>query len=347
MVLPAAWRHTLQQGDNDEGWRTDPRDDWVTHSTVGGSSTAYRVQRDGSLKEAELPGEADTTTWAPCCVVDTTQLHHPTGLLRRQQLAEARQHQQQQPPPALFLVGRWDTIRVDPSVWGFGHHKGVLQFTVSAATQRLLQHQCSRAHPKGWVPGVGVCPRLWRDRDGAEAPQIGLLQLEAGQKRRFDERLAASTTARSGGNGHSNSSSTQFSDAALATAYHAPWMAPSQPRQLPRQRAADRVSAVTAQRQQRQQQQQQPSEPARDDLTDPLTGHTEDVDTAEHTWVKAYKRAANKRLPHRLRELGWRVLHAGLEVGARRMFKARNTDTPQLFTCQHPQCQHNSSRSPL
>jgi hypothetical protein len=163
--------------------------------------------------------------------------------------------------------------------------------------------------------------------------------LEAGQKRRFDERLAASTTARSGGNGHSNSSSTQFSDAALATAYHAPWMAPSQPRQLPKQRAADRVSAVTAQRQQQQQQQQQPSEPARDDLTDPLTGHTEDVDTAEHTWVKAYKRAANKRLPHRLRELGWRVLHAGLEVGARRMFKARNTDTPQLFTCQHPQCQ--------
>jgi exonuclease III len=343
VVLPAAWRHTLQQGDSDDCWRTNPSDEWVVHSTTEGSSAAYRVQHDGSLKEAELPEEADTSTWAPCCVVDTAQLTHPTGVLRRQQQAEAQQQQQQQqqqpPEPALFLVGRWDTIRVDPSVWGFGHHMGVLQFTVRAATQRLLQHQCSRANPKGWVPGVGVRPRLWRDRDGAEAPQTGLQQLEAGQKRRFEERLAASNAAGSSGSTHSGGNANQFSDTALAAAYHAPWMAPSQPRQLPRQRAADRASAITAQRQQQQQQQQQPSAPARDDLADPLTGHTDDVDTAQHAWVAAYKRAANKQLPHRLRELGWRVLHAGVEVGARRMLRARSTDTAQQFTCQHPQCQ--------
>ena len=43
------------------------------------------------------------------------------------------------PKSPMFLVGPWSAIRVDPSVWGLGFSMGVLQFTVKAATQRLLQ----------------------------------------------------------------------------------------------------------------------------------------------------------------------------------------------------------------
>ena len=87
------------------------------------------------------------------------------------------QHQQQQDgdstavgsaPAAYYLVGPWSTVLVDPSVWGFGQGLGMLQYTVKAATQRLLQVFC-RAMP-GWVQGLGMRPRLWRDKVGALAP---------------------------------------------------------------------------------------------------------------------------------------------------------------------------------
>jgi len=51
-------------------------------------------------------------------------------------------------------------VLVDPPVWGFGRGLGRLQYTVKAATQRLLQVYC-RAMP-GWVPGLGMRPRLWQ-----------------------------------------------------------------------------------------------------------------------------------------------------------------------------------------
>ncbi|MEI6359635.1 MAG: hypothetical protein WCO50_04825, partial [Synechococcus sp. ELA619] len=99
---------------------------------------------------------------------------------------EEEEPQQQQQPGAstLFLVGRWGEIRVDPGVWGFGSSMGVLQYKVKDAALRLLQHRCSTIKVTGWVPGVGARPRLWRNKEGAAAPQQGLPQLEAGQKRR-------------------------------------------------------------------------------------------------------------------------------------------------------------------
>ena len=104
---------------------------------------------------------------------------------QQQQEQQRQGRQQQAPKPSLFLVGPWSAIRVDPSVWGLGFSMGVLQFTVKAATQRLLQHHCSRYHQVGWVPGVGMRPRLWRNRLGAEAPQEGLPEMEAALKRSF------------------------------------------------------------------------------------------------------------------------------------------------------------------
>ena len=140
-----------------------------------------------------------------------------------------------------------DTIRVDPSVWGFGFKMRVLQYQVKGATGRLLQWQSSSK--PGWVPGVGLIPRLWRDAAGDLRPQSGLSTLESGQKRSWADMMA--------GGSSSASSSRAASTVAAATAeedlqqvYCAAWMRPSPLRQHPLQRAATAAAVVTAHRQQ-------------------------------------------------------------------------------------------------
>jgi hypothetical protein len=48
---------------------------------------------------------------------------------------------------------------------------------------------------------------------------------------------------------------------------------------------------------------------------------------------------AHKKLPHRLRVLGWRILHADIKVGAIRMQQAGSTAAAEQFACQQEQCQ--------
>jgi exonuclease III len=373
VVLPPAWQHTLQEGSTC-AWQVDATRQWVQQETEQGTKT-YGVQQDGSLEAADsaLAG-AQSLQWVPCCVVDVTQILHPSFQLQQQQRQQQQQQQgtgeqqrealsgsqQQQPllqqgvseeqvqqqqrqaqrarPPSrspIFLVGAWQNIKVDPSVWGLGFDMGVLQFTPKAATQRLLQHHCGQHHGEGWVPGVGKRPRLWRDRQGAEAPQDGLQDMETALKRSFQEMLDSNMQ----GSGRRSSSATRrFSDAALMEAYHAPWMDPPRERELPRQRAAAAAAVTTIQRQQQLQQQLQIRSPARDDLLDPVTEHMGPVDASSHKWVAAYQRAGHKQLPRSLRVFGWRLLHAGVKVGARRMVVSGRRE-PAQFTCPAQQCQ--------
>jgi hypothetical protein len=178
-------------------------------------------------------------------------------------------------------------------------------------------------------------PRLWRNRQGAEAPQDGLQELEASLKRSFEQLQQSSTEA--GSSRHS--SSQRISDADMMQAYHASWMDPSRERELPRQRAAAAAAVITLQRQQQlQQQQQQISNPAYNDLQDPITKQMGAADVSQYSWVAAYNRVGHKQLPKQLREFGWRLLHAGVKVGARRMLSARR-QTPAQFTCLAQQCQ--------
>ncbi len=262
--------------------------------------------------------------------------------LPQQQQQEQQPPQQQHPPRVqrrlgspIFLVGPWSEIRVDPSVWGMGFDVGVLQFSPKVATQRLLQHHCSQHHREGWVPGVGKRPRLWRNQQGAEAVQEGLQEMEAAQKRSFQEMLDGSMQSSPS---RRSSAAQQFSDAALLEAYHAPWMDPPRERELPRQRAAAAAAVITIQRQQQVQQQLQIRSPAWDDLLDPLTQHMGPVDTSSHKWVAAYQRVGHKQLPRSLRVFGWRLLHAGVKVGARRMLVSGSRE-PGQFTCPAQQCQ--------
>jgi hypothetical protein len=56
-------------------------------------------------------------------------------------------------------------------------------------------------------------------------------------------------------------------------------------------------------------------------------------------WVRAYRRAADKRLPKPLRVFGWQVLHAALPVGDSRVYAARSREELLRCCCRHPQCQ--------
>jgi hypothetical protein len=114
---------------------------------------------------------------------------------------------------------------------------------------------------------------------------MGLQELEASQKRTYAAMVSGGARL--------------HGTADTADPYHASWMDPSPPRLLPHQRVAAAAAAVTLQRQ--QQQQQRASQPSHNDLTDPLTGQVDPVDTAGCGWRAAYKRAANKQLPRQLR----------------------------------------------
>jgi hypothetical protein len=265
----------------------DLQQQWVQQEGAEGVKL-HRVQHDGRLVVAAAGVLApQNLQWVPCCVVDVSQVLHPSFPLlqqqqrqqqsqeseqeagaapapqqqqQQQQLLQGRQGAQQpQPKSPVFLVGAWADMKVDPSVWGLGIAVGVLQFKPKVATQRLLQHHCGQHHREGWVPGIGMRPRLWRNRLGAEAVEDGLQEMEAALKRSFAEMQQGGAPGSTQG---AHSSSQRFSDAALMAAYHAPWMDPPRERELPRQRAAAAAAVVTLQRQQQIQQQLQISSPA-------------------------------------------------------------------------------------
>ena len=124
-----------------------------------------------------------------------------------------------------------------------------------------------------------------------------------------------------------------FSDTALQAAYDAAWMRPSPLRQHPQQRAAAAAAVVTAQRQQ-QLTSQVRTTPAHNDMADPLTGRSNQLD-GETSWQAVYRRLNDKRLSKRLKVFGWRLVHNALWVGARKMhFRPRSE-----CICLHEPCQ--------
>jgi hypothetical protein len=338
LVLPAPWLVTLQAAAA-QPWEVSANGGWVRQN-LPGTPVYYVVQPTGRLSEPlqqVVPAAltSQEATWHGCCVVDVSVALHPVAVQQRQKQQQQQHHgqpqqhgQQQQQPnqpprPKYYLVGAWDSIRVDPSVWGFGFYMGVLQFTVRGATQRLLQWQCTGK--PGWVPGVGLIPRLWRDPSGVLQPQTGLQTIEAGQKRRWEQMAAGASSSR-------GSTAGIFSDEAQQHAYDTAWMRPSPVRQHPMQRVAAAAAVVTRQRQQ-QLTALVVGAPTHDDLVDPLTGlqHPPQLDAG---WVAAYRRLQLPRLPKALRVFGWRLLHNALWVGARKMhFRPRNE-----CVCQHEHC---------
>jgi hypothetical protein len=333
LVLPAEWQQTLQQpAPPPSRWKADQQGRWVWQRGDD-EGVWWGVQEDGSLERLDAdPALPAGTDFQPCCVV-LAPIGGPRRRLKQRQSAGG--DQDGDVPKAFYLVGLWPEVLVDPSVWGFGPGLPLLQYAVRDATRRLVQFNCSSR--KGWVPGLGVRPRVWRDSEGALAPDTGLQQLEAKHKRKFAEMLQGGFST-----GRGNSSGRRITTADQLAAYDASWMHPSPERPHVRQRVADRVATAagsprTALRQ--QQDLQHVTAPAVDDTADPLDRGLPPASEAEGAWGAAYRRAADKRLPRPLRVLGWQLLHAALMVGDNRVYAATNMQELLQCCCKHPHCQ--------
>jgi hypothetical protein len=331
LVLPAAWQHTLQQQQQQQvggEWEVEDSTRWAQHHASSSRVDWYAVQPDNSMQQLESPPDLpQDTAFQQCCVVCAPK---PGSRKRQKQQQQQQQGEQELAAGVYYLVGRWEQVQVDPSAWRFGPQLRLLEYSVREATRRLVQLK-GRSLP-GWVPGWGVRPRVWRDSDGHLAPDTGLQQLEAKQKRSFAEMLQGGFSNRR--------SSRHITEADQMAAYDAVWMHNSQERQHVMQRVAAREAAgsqATALR--LQQQLQHVEQPAVNDTQDPLVRGLQPAAAGDKPWAVAYRRASDKHLPRQLRIFGWQLLHAALNVGAGRVYAATSVHELLRCCCQQPQCQ--------
>lgn len=326
IIIPPSWQQALQQQVSNAaaGWWVDSQQRWVRQIGGGeGPAIWYEVLHDGSLSLLEDTTAVQRSTVSlPACVVYTTW-----GGPRKQ--PQPQQGAAEGPAAARvpYLVGAWQDVTADPSVWSFGPGLGLLEYTVKAATQRLLQFACSGT--RGWVPGLGIRPRVWRDKRG-NLDTAGLEQLEGSQKRSFERMLSGGFRRQ-----------VKFAAADVAAGMDAYWMHPSPPRQHPRQRAAAQQATAAAGRLtsvREQQERLQLHAPAIDDTEDPLTRDMGPATQEDQLWVAAYRRVNAKHLPRHLRVLGWQVLHAAVRVGGSSHFAARNMEQLLQCCCPQPEC---------
>jgi hypothetical protein len=93
--LPTAWRHTLQDGSAGV-WQMDMQQQWMQQEGDDGIKL-HRVQQDGSLEVAGAGVLApQTLQWMPCCVVDGSQVLHPSFLLSQQQQRQPQLQESEQ-----------------------------------------------------------------------------------------------------------------------------------------------------------------------------------------------------------------------------------------------------------
>ena len=198
-------------------------------------------------------------------------------------------------PRALYVVGPWTGVAVDPSLWG---HGGVplTDVTVRAATRRLVQLAAAARLGRRYSPAEAIAPALWGTAlDGAVDP--GALDAAAQrQQAAFAEKLSSPPGRRRAPAGG------RPTDAQLADLYSQPWMRPSPARAPAAERALLRDAAASRRRPVLQ-----------CDTADALSRGV-----GRPTWRAAWQELRGHRhRPHYLFQ--WRLLHGGLPCGAARV----------------------------
>lgn len=283
LKLPATWLAKLT-GPSVCPWAVDIPGSYVRRLGVG-QPQYFRVMATKEL--CRLPAAPAVSTWQPACVVDTPHPSDPDAVMH-------------------YLVGAWDRIDVDPSVWCLGSAT-VLTYEVKLATARIIQWHCR--HAPGWTAGAGIRPKLWGETAGLGPALVSAVaDIASRQKRRFEEAVAAA-----GGSGVGRA---PMAAADLAPIYHAPWFDPSPPRLHVRQRVESRAAVVTQQRLEQDAQQAAILFPLLDDTLDPVRAPVTDGAAADPLWCKAWRRAFHKRVPRTTRVFAWRLLHGALPCGS-------------------------------
>ena len=297
LKLPPSWASLLGQP-GAAAWEVSS-DALLVRSGREGSWVYHRVLPTGQLQPLPASPAQGQLTWAPACVVPA---YSGTSASRVR---------------VPFLVGAWASTTVDPSVWRVGT-QCLLDYTVKTGTSRIVQWQC-RSSP-GWVPGIGVKPKLWGDQQGGQADAVQAL---AGrQKRRYEEAIEQGPRRRV----HAHSSDP-------GSLYYASWFDPSPPRLHVRQRVNERQAGITQQRAAQEAAAAAVQAPLVDDRRDPVGGAA-DIQPA---WVACWRRAHHKRLPNTHRVFAWTLLHDGLRCGGT-LVPLLSHDCLMSALCPHPHC---------
>ena len=166
LKLPATWSAKLS-GPSDCPWAVNSARTYARRVGVG-PTQYFKVLATHQLQACLVAPPA--LLWQPACVVDTPHPSDPEAVIK-------------------YLVGSWDSIQIDPSVWCLGSATG-LTYEVKLAIPRIIQWHCRKA--PGWVPGAGLRPKLWGEGGGSGPALISAVtNIASRQKRRFEEALAA------------------------------------------------------------------------------------------------------------------------------------------------------------
>lgn len=306
LKLPPAWGPALGFGPSTCAWqmgRQAAADTWVRHAHPARGWEVFKVGPDGRLVPPPAQTQAPQLEWTPACVVECA-VADPHGAER-----------------ARLLVGAWDQVRVDPSVWGLGSVP-LLEYTVKHGTSRIILSKAAKA--PGWVPGAGLRPKLWGAGGTGPADPNTISSMARGQKRRYADSVAAPPPARRA-----------FDAEELAPLYHAVWFDPSPARLHVRQRVHDRAGVLTAQRAAQDAAYAAIAAPLVDDCVDPI-GSIQGM----AAWRGAWRRAQHKLLPRPSRLFAWRLLHGALPCGGAtvQLYPAGHADL-EYTLCRAPTCQ--------
>lgn len=320
MRLPAAWQAMMHGPDVAAEWRVSPDGATVCRMVDFVASQQYSVLPSGRLLQAHTV-TTDAVGWRDCLVIQWS----PTSSAPLSQMPASA-------APAgdecRYLVAAWCDVEVDPLVWGLGRH-GILQYTVSAAADRLKTIRMMADSGSTFVTGHGLRPKIWQD-DWSAADE-GLAAVESRWTAAVLQRTAAVRADASATAFRRRRREPQHPD---DDPYQvgSPWMRlhASAPRQHPLVRAAQRVPVDVA-------------------LPPVIVRQTDELDVVAApvgpapAWRGVWTRLHASGLPRDVRTLGWRLLHCSLNVGAFKAFM--HTQLAQSATvmqdtgmCSHPAC---------
>lgn len=304
LKLPPAWGIALGPGPSSSRWQVDQGlGVWVRRAHPTQPWEVFKVGPDGRLVPPDPAlGPPPASQWVPACVVECTA--STTGGASQ----------------AWYIVGAWDRVWVDPSVWALGSVP-LLEYTVKHATGRIIQWNCTKA--PGWTEGEGIRPKLWGEGHGPADPAT-VANMAGRQKRRLQEQLAAPPPQRR-----------RFPADALVPIYHASWFDPSPPRLHVWQRVEDREAGDARQRAAQEATQDAITQPLVDDGVDPI-GRPSGL----RSWRYAWRRAHHKLLPRPTRMFLWEMLHGALPCGGATVsfYPAGHVDL-ECTLCHAPTCQ--------
>lgn len=223
-----------------------------------------------------------------------------------------------------FLLGSWNTVALDPSIWGHGN-RPLLHYTVRHTAKRLIKLLRQR-QDSTYLPGQGVRPKLWPQDTSSQHTQSGLEQMEQQWQDIFASRTDQPQPTASTSSGHNLDTEPNHTAPA--------WLNLQQPR-TPRPSLQSRMEARQQEHpQQNHQPQTNVAQPR--DLIDPVAPSQ----PIHMHFRQAWSNLLDPTLARSHRITAWRIMHGNLMVNAFRM--RLDPMLPAVAACcQHPPCSHS------